>query len=278
MQRRRQGGVGENKSGGGRGLTNNKQMKRLIILIVCIGLLPVSKVLGQDLADIDPILIHLKGQILNREDGLPVPYVHVVNMRTHGGTTTNYQGTFSMEMLNVDSLAISAMGFMKEYIHVPPKHNPDSVLTIWVRPVRFAIGEVEVKGKSNAMDMEGISTGKPVDIDPELRGDAFNTKPPWYAAIFAPASFIQYHTSRREREKREVRKAMISEKRWAYLSQYYNKDLVMELTGLEEAEADTFMIYFNSKGMLNQVNNDYEVREAILEQFEEYKKEKELAE
>ncbi|WP_339734303.1 carboxypeptidase-like regulatory domain-containing protein [uncultured Sunxiuqinia sp.] len=251
-------------------------MKKMIfIFTLFFALVGGGPLVAQDLIGIDPILIHLNGQVLNQDDGLPVPYVHVVNMRNHAGTTTNSQGRFSMEMLNVDSLAVSAMGFMKEYVHVPPKHHPDSLFTIWLRPIRFAIGEVEVKGRSNAISMEGISTGKPVDIDPELRGDAFNTKPPWYAAVFSPASFLQYHISRKERQKREVRSAIISEKRWEYLSQYYSKEIVMELTGLNEEEADSFMIYFNSKGILNEVNNNYQVREAILEQFELYQQEME---
>lgn len=249
-------------------------MKNRIFIFVLLLAAGLENAVAQNLIDIDPILIHLEGKILNKEDGLPVPYVHVVNLRTHGGTTTNTQGKFSMEMLNVDTLAISAMGFMKEQVNVPPAHHPDSVFTIWLRPIRFAIGEVEVKGKSNALNMEGISTGKPDDIDPELRGDAFNTKPPWYAAVFSPASFLQYHVSRREREKREVRKVMVDEKRWEYLSQFYNKEMVMELTGLDEEEADSFMIYFNSKGILNETDNDYEVRDAILEQFELYTQEK----
>ncbi len=251
-------------------------MKKMIfIFTLFFAIVGGGPLVAQDLIGIDPILIHLNGQVLNQDDGLPVPYVHVVNMRNHAGTTTNSQGRFSMEMLNVDSLAVSAMGFMKEYVHVPPKHHPDSLFTIWLRPIRFAIGEVEVKGRSNAISMEGISTGKPVDIDPELRGDAFNTKPPWYAAVFSPASFLQYHISRKERQKREVRSAIISEKRWEYLSQYYSKEIVMELTGLDEEEADSFMIYFNSKGILNEVNNNYQVREAILEQFELYQQEME---
>ncbi|HKJ43946.1 MAG TPA: hypothetical protein VKA27_17745, partial [Sunxiuqinia sp.] len=92
--------------------------------------------------------------------------------------------------------------------------------------------------------------------------------------IFAPASFIQYYTSRREKQKREVRKVMVSEKRWEHLSKFYNKDIVMKLTGLDEAEADSFMVYFNSKGILNETNNDYQVREAIKQQFQLYQQEK----
>ncbi len=241
------------------------------LFIILAGFIFEAK--SQDLEEIDPILISLKGRVVNIDDGIPIPYAHVVNMRTHGGTTTDARGYFTMEMLNVDSLGISAMGFKKEYHKIPPYHPEGTVYTINVKPIRFAISEVEVKGEANKVDMEGVGTGKPVDIDPELRGDAFNTKPPWYAAIFTPASFLQYHLSKREKQKREARKAIVSEARWQYLSQFYNKDLVMELTGLDEAEADSFMIYFNSKGILNQVNNDYQVREAILEEFDNYKNE-----
>lgn len=253
-------------------------MKNLTFILALLFSIYFGQAVAQDYTDVDPYLIELKGKILSKEDSLPVPYVHVVNMRNHGGTTTDARGNFSLEMLNVDSLGISAIGFMKEFVHVPLPYNADSTFTIYISPIRFAIGEVEVKGKSNELHFKNLGTGKPVDIDPELRGDAFNSKPPWYAAIFAPASFIQYYTSRREKEKREVRKVMVSEKRWEYLSKYYNKDIVMELTGLDEAEADSFMVYFNSKGMLNETDNDYEVREAIKHQFRLYQQEKQEVE
>ena len=247
-------------------------MKKLAYILAILHLVMFLPAQGQDDL-IDPVLLHLKGKLVSKDDGLPVPYAHVVNMRTHGGTTTDSQGRFSMEVLNVDSLAISAMGFLKEYAHIPPFHNEDSLLVIQVNPIRYAIGEVKITGQANKVNMDGISTGKPVNIDPQLRGDAFNSKPPWYAAIFSPASFLQYHISRKEKQKREVRAAIISDKQWEYLSQFYNKEVVMSLTGLNELDADTFMIYFNSKSVLTPRSTEYDVREAILKQFEQYQQE-----
>lgn len=241
-----------------------------IILLMII--LPARAQEVDDL--IDPVLLQVKGRLVNKDDGSPVPYAHIVNTRTHGGTTTDESGRFSLEMLNVDSLSVSAMGYMKAFIRIPPRQNQDSLLVIRVQPVRYAIGEVKVTGESKKVDMEGVGTGKPVDIDPELRGDAFNKKPPWYAALFSPASFMQYHLSRREREKRNVREAMISDQQWEYLSQFYNKDMVMKLTGVNEQEADTFMIWFNSKSVLTPNSTEYDVRAAIIREFENYKKEK----
>lgn len=242
-----------------------------LIILFCIGL-PRATQAQDDL--IDPVLIYLKARLVDKEDGAPVGYAHVVNMRNRGGTTTDSNGYFSMEMLNVDSLGITAMGYMKEYVHIPVTYNEDSVLTVYARPLRIAIGEVKVTGEGKKINMDGVSTGKPSDIPAELRGDAFNKKPSFLAAIFSPASFMQYHLSKREKEKREVRAAMISDAQWERLSQYYNKDVVMALTGLNEADADSFMIYFNQKSVLTAHSREYDVREAILKQYELYMREK----
>ena len=222
---------------------------------------------------IDPILIHLQGVLISNLDSLPVPYAHIVNLRTHGGTTTNAEGRFNIQMLNVDSLRISAMGYMREMITIPPNQNKDSIFVVLIRPIRYAIGEVVVKGRS-PVNVGDLGTGKPVDISPELRGDAFNEKPPWYASIFSPASFLQYHMSKKEKEKRKIREAMVSEKDWERLSQLYNLKMVEEITGLTGEEADDFMIWFNSKSLLNSRSTEYDVRAAISHQYKIYKAER----
>jgi len=251
-------------------------MRGLIYYILSfILLMIIQPVTAQDDDLIDPVLIQLKGTLVNKEDGSPVPYASVVNMRTHGGTTTDSRGRFTLEMLNVDSLSISAMGFMKEYVSIPPRQHKDSLLIVQVRPVRYAIGEVKVTGESKKVNMDGVGTGKPVNISPELRGDAYNKKPSWLAALFSPASFLQYHLSKSEKEKRNVRQAIITEQQWEYLSQYYNKEMVMTLTGLNEQEADSFMVYFNTKSVLTPNSTEYDVRAAIIREFENYKSETE---
>jgi len=247
-------------------------MKRLAgILILTFALLNMAMAQGYN-EDIDPIPIKLKGQIVNIDDGLPVAFAHVVNMRTHGGTTSDASGKFNLDMLNVDSLAISVIGFKKMYIQIDPGYKGDNVYTIQAVPVRISIKEVEVKGEQKKPDL-GLPDSKTINIDPELRGDSYNSKPSVLAAIFSPVSFWHYHMSQKEKEKRDVRKAIVSEERWEKLSRYYSKDIVMNLTGLNETDADKFMLYFNSKGILNQTSTEYEVRAAILEQYDLWLKE-----
>ena len=248
-------------------------MKNRHIILLFILFIVTLRLSAQETDEIDPMPLRLRGQVLNLDDEMPVPYAFVVNLRTHQGVTTNEQGYFSMDILNIDSLQISSLGFSKMTMRIPPDYLEMNVLIIYAKPVRFALPEVNVKGEQLKVNMDGVPVGKKLNIDPELRGDAFNKKPSVLAAVFNPASFIHYYTSKREKEKRETRKAIVTEKKWEYLSQYYNKELVMELTGLNEFQADSFMIYFNSKGYLSELSTEYQVRDAIKETYKLYRQE-----
>ena len=227
-------------------------------------------VFSQSTDEIDPMPIKLKAQVLSLGDEMPVPNAIVINLRTHVTISTDLQGRFMMDMLNIDSLSVSSLGFSKSVAHIPANYNEMNVLIIYAKPIRFALPEVNVSGQQKKVNMDGVPAGKKNDIAPELRGDAYDKKPPVIAAFLTPASFLQYHLSKSEREKRETRKAIVSEKQWEIISQYYNKELVMQLTGLNNAQADNLMIYINSKGLLSQMTNEYDVRNIIKEQYKIY--------
>ncbi len=219
---------------------------------------------------IDPVLIRLHGRMISAADSSPIPYAYILNHRTHSGTTTNTEGYFSLEMLNIDTLEVSSVGYSKYIIKVPPNYSGREELVFAMLPVNYPLREVNVQGERPKVDL-GLGTGKPVDIPPELRGDAFNESPPVIAAFFNPISYWQYYLSKREKSKREVRKAMLLEKNWEMHSQNYNKEAVMKLTGLNEADADSFMVWFNAQDVLPYTSNEYQVRAAIVEYFYYYK-------
>lgn len=228
---------------------------------------------GQEETLIDPVLIRLQGKIISAADSSGVPYANIVNNRTHSGTITNANGNFTIEMLNIDSLVVTSVGFQRSVIQVPHNYNGYNTLVFVILPANYAIGQVNVEGSKTKVDL-GFETGKPVDIDPELRGDAFNEAPPILAAFFNPFSYWQYYLSKREKRKREVRKAMALERNWELHSQNYNKEKVMMLTGLNEMQADTFMIWFNSQEVLPYTSTEYEVRTTIIEYFRYFQIEK----
>lgn len=220
--------------------------------------------------EIDPMLINFKAKILNAADSTAVPYANIINNRTHSGTISNGDGQFSLEMLNIDSLIITSVGYEKSVLKIPREHSEYDVFTYYMKPMNYAIGEVQVKGERQSIDL-GIGGGKPIDIAPELRGDAYNEAPPILAAFFNPISYWQYHLSRKEKRKRKVREAQALEKNWELHSKNYNKEKVKMLTGLEDEEADAFMIWFNGQNVLPYTSSEYQIRASIIEYYQIYK-------
>jgi hypothetical protein len=242
----------------------------LRIFTILLLIFPVS-LLAQDDEDIDPMLIRLKGVVLNLEDETPVPNATILNYRTHTTAVTDELGRFSMEMLNIDSIQISSLGYSKTTVKIPANYLEMNVLTIYAKPIRYALPEVSVSGKKSKI--EGLPEGKKINIDPELRGDAYNKKPPVIAAVINPASYLQYYLSKSEKDKRETRKAIMSEKQWNQLSEIYNKGLIMEITGVNEVQADLLMLYINSKDRFAEMRGDYEIRTIIKEEYDNYLRE-----
>lgn len=246
-------------------------MNKINLILVFIFINTVLTAQVNAIFEPDPVPIRLQGKIISMGDNIPVPYAHIINNRTHSGTTSNAGGFFTLEMLNIDSIVVSSMGYFTESFNIPYNYNQDSIFIIKIRPIRFSIGEVTIEGERIKANTDALPEGQVSDIDLELRGDAFNEKPPVLAALFNPLSFMQYYMSNKEKEKRKVREAMLLEQYWELHSQNYNKEIVMSLTGLNETEADDFMIWFNSLSVLPYTATEYEVRAAIKNYFEIYK-------
>lgn len=249
-------------------------MRVLSFIVFLSVLLCGKKIWSQTDEDlVDPILIKLQGRIISAADSLPVSYANIINNRTHSGTITNVDGRFSIEMLNIDSLIVTSVGFENGLIRVPSNYTGYGTLTFTLLPRNYAIGEVNVAGEKPKVDL-GFEVGQASEISPELRGDAFNETPPILAAFFNPISYWQYYLSRKERRKRAVRREMIIQKNWEMHSQNYNKEKVMLLTGMNDLEADSFMVWFNSQDVLPYLSSEYQVRATVIEFFHYYKIEK----
>ena len=139
-------------------------MRIVAIIGLLIFVLISVFVQAQDDSDlVDPILIKLQARIISAADSLPVPYANIINNRTHSGTITNTDGRFSMEMLNIDSLLVTSVGFENSMIKVPANYTGYNTLTFVILPQNYAIGEVVVEGEKQKFDL-GFETGKASDI------------------------------------------------------------------------------------------------------------------
>jgi hypothetical protein len=243
-------------------------MRKLLLLLIALTTFLTLKAQDDDY-DVDPMLVELKAVILSAADSSAIPYANIINNRTHSGTITNTDGYFSLELLNIDTLVVTSVGYEKTVLRIPPDYYGYDQIVFFMKPILYNVGEVTVQGE--AKKLEYFEHGKPSDIAPELRGDAYNEKPSVLAAVVSPASYLQYHFSKREKRKRAVREEMALTKNWEMHSKNYNKDMVMKLTGLNQAYADTFMVWFNEQNVLPYTASEYEVRESIIKYFELFK-------
>nr|WP_319573131.1 hypothetical protein [uncultured Draconibacterium sp.] len=240
--------------------------KYLLLLLVI--LTSISGWAQDENYPVDPMAIELKAKILSSSDSSAIPYANIINHRTHSGTITNSEGIFTLEMLNVDSLEVTSVGFKTFILKVPSYYTGYEMLTFYMDPVLYNVGEVTVEGEARKLDY--FDHGNPTDLDPTLRGDAFNKKPSVIAALVSPFSFAQYY-GKREKRKRKVREDMAIMKNWEMHSKNYNKEMVIKLTGLNEAYADTFMMWFNGQNVLPYTATEYQVRESIVQYYKLFK-------
>ncbi|KJF41847.1 peptidase associated/transthyretin-like domain-containing protein [Draconibacterium sediminis] len=247
-------------------------MYRYLLLLLVV-LMSFSVWAQDENYPVDPMLIELKAKILSSSDSSAVPYANIINHRTHSGTITNGEGIFTLEMLNIDSLEVTSVGYKTFILKVPSYYTGYEMLTFYMDPVLYNVGEVTVEGEARQLDY--FDHGNPTDLDPTLRGDAFNEKPPIIAALVSPLSFAQYY-GKREKRKRQVREDMAIMKNWEMHSRNYNKEMVMKLTGLNEAYADTFMMWFNGQNVLPYTATEYQVRESIVQYSKLFKLDYEL--
>lgn len=242
--------------------------KTTIFILLLVGF---SSLKGQE---IDLYIVNIKGTIVSGESGEPLPYAHIINPRIHGGTTSNTDGFFSINMLTEDTLIIRSIGFVDYYFTVK-EFPPKDTYTIKMNPVRYLLNEVTVTEKNHLREQLGLPDAKKLDVPMELRSNTFNEKPPLVAAFFNPISFLTYHLSADEKNKRETLKAIKSGKEWDQFSTYHNLDNIKRLTGLDGDEADEFMIYCNLNNRLPYYSSQIEIEFQIMDLFFKYKKDRE---
>ena len=99
------------------------------LLLLLIVLMSFSVWAQDENYPVDPMLIELKAKILSSSDSSAVPYANIINHRTHSGTITNGEGIFTLEMLNIDSLEVTSVGYKTFILKVPSYYTRYGMLT-----------------------------------------------------------------------------------------------------------------------------------------------------
>jgi hypothetical protein len=255
-------------------LFGKSRLPRKFIIFVILTLISGHKIFAQLYFPED--MVKVSATVIDQGAKTGVPYANVINQRIRGGTMTDAEGKFSLQADPSDTLTFKSLGYKDKLVPVSEilAQKQDSAIII-ITPIRYLLEQVDVQGEALKVNMTGIPQGKPNPIPASLRSD-FAGKPSPLAAVFHPASFLNYKFSKSEKEKRATLSAIRSEKQWAIFSLVYNKDALQRITGLTGQALDDFMVYCNANNNLPVGATTYEVQVRVTEVYEQYKKEKAL--
>ncbi len=242
---------------------------RMLLLIIVISAGFLVKTFGQLYFPED--MVSIKGQLIDQVTKEGVGYASVLNLRIRGGTMSDALGSFSIQADPSDTLTFKSLGYKEKRVPVSEIISSGNALTkIMLAPIRILVEQVDVQGAAPKVNMSGIPIGKSVNVPVELRSDYFASKPTVLTAIFRPFSFISYHLSKSEKEKRTTLAVIRSERDFQMLSLVYNKDIVSRISGLSGDALEDFMLFCNAFNGLPVNANSYDVEKRIRELIIDY--------
>ena len=180
-------------------------MKRLVIIGIiffcCISLSAQNK------------YFTIKGYIVSADSLTPIPQAHILSELSHFGTTSDFDGSFSIQTREIDTLRISCIGFITKYINI----NHDSIdannFRITLQRDTIILDEIDVTPYYNFSTVKEIVSNAPIEKPFIVKGandkigDYLYQKPkkiPDDKGILSPIQTLYNRFNKKERLKRKL--------------------------------------------------------------------------
>ena len=180
-------------------------MKRLVIIGIiffcCISLSAQNK------------YFTIKGYIVSADSLTPIPQAHILSELSHFGTTSDFDGKFSIQTREIDTLRISCIGFITKYINI----NHDSIdannFRISLQRDTIILDEIDVTPYYNFSTVKEIVSNAPIEKPFIVKGandkigDYLYQKPkkiPDDKGILSPIQTLYNRFNKKERLKRKL--------------------------------------------------------------------------
>jgi hypothetical protein len=211
--------------------------------------------------------VKVTGQLADQSSGENLENVYVLNLRVPGGTVTDSIGNFSIIANLADTLIFRLLGYKERKIPVPEilrATAENRKITLDISP--FLIDEVKIESPGFKINIYGITTPK----GPRHRNWVFINSQG--ITLPNPLTVLYYKFSKSEKEIRLLDMAPYEEKKWQFLSNNYNKEVIKKITLLTGDSLDNFMVYCNAFSGLKSNATNYDVEKRVRDLFIEYKK------
>ena len=165
----------------------------------------------------------IKGEIVSSDSLAPIPKAHILSELSHYGTTSDFDGKFSMPIKTIDTLRISSVGFVTEYIHI----NHDSIdannFRILLQRDTIMLDEIDVIPYYNFSTVKEIVRTAPIvtpmhvvkeiEINTNIQNYYYNktkdlpkTRGTWTIVFYNPIKKTYNRFNKKERLKRKLKR------------------------------------------------------------------------
>lgn len=222
--------------------------------------------------------IHLSGELVNKEDGEIIPYVHIINKNTDQGTTSDLNGKFNITLSRQDTLIFSAVGYNQYTLTFTEKSNPTDhyFIRIQLDPATYELSPVnifafkeEAAFKQDILDLKIPLEAKPNVVIPGAYvgpGKDVNAR----FALGSPVSAIQNLFSKEAKELRKYREVVKDYPKVKTINEKYNMEIVKEITGLKDEKLNEFMLFCKMPDEFILQANEYEIILAVNDCYKEF--------
>ena len=170
----------------------------------------------------------IKGSIVSADSLAPIPQAHILSELSHFGTTSDFDGKFSIQTRRIDTLRISSVGFVTKYINI----NHDSIdannFRITLQRDTIVLEEIDIIPYYNFSTVKEIVSTAPIEKPFIVKGanenieDFLYQKPkkiPDDKGILSPIQTLYNRFNKKERLKRKLER-----NRKKYLKDYETVD------------------------------------------------------
>ena len=155
----------------------------------------------------------IKGSIVSTDSLSPIPDAHILSELSHFGTTSDFDGKFSIQTREIDTLRISCIGFVTKYINI----NHDSIdvdnFRITLQRDTIILDEIDVAPYYNYSTVKEIVRNAPIEKPFIVKGANENIESVLYQkpkkipddkGILSPVQTLYNRFNKKERLKRKL--------------------------------------------------------------------------
>ncbi len=204
-----------------------------------------------------------EGVILEDKSKDPVPNVTIVNVRDESSSTSNSEGSFSLEAKKGDTLVFSKPGF--SYRYASALNNSNAIIELL--PQNFLLEEVPITAYKLTSN---LPKQIPVKKPQRPSGSEIMTPESIKPTIANPIDFLYDQFGKRPRQLRELKAILENENYRVKLAENNNRNALFELTGLTSNQIEEMLLFctWDKRSIL--MKTDYQLLLSLYSCYEDF--------